>query len=157
MNEFSSRSIQLVGKIKLNGSIELVFPLFSPEGEKRWVPGWVPEPIHPPDAVWRKGFIFKTKEEKGDAIWIVTQFDPARHEVEYYRIEPQRYVARISVQCSKKTNAITQASIIYEFIGLSQDGNHDIGRMTQESYDQKMERWTGWINEYLETQPGSPV
>lgn len=154
MSEFLSKSIRLVGNIKLNGPVDLIFQLFSPEGERQWVPGWNPEPIHPARAALEKGFIFRTKEEKGDAIWIVTHFDSVRHEVEYYRIELQRYVAQIKVQCIQASESITDASIIYEFSGLSKDGNQEIARMTQASYDQKMERWTGWINNSLETQSG---
>jgi len=150
MNEFVSRSIRLVGAIKLKGSIEAVFRLFSPQGEKQWVPGWDPEFIHPPGADWKKGLIFRTREEKGDAVWIVTQFDPARHDVEYHRVEPELYVARIRVQCTRAAESITKASINYEFVGLSQYGNSEIAKMTQKSYDQKMKHWTSWINDYLE-------
>jgi hypothetical protein len=32
---------------------------------------------------------------------------------------------------------------------LSEAGNAEIAAMTQESYSQKMMRWSKWINEYL--------
>ncbi len=146
MNEFISRSIRLAGAITLAGPVDEVFQLFSPLGEKQWVPGWNPELLHPPGALWEEGLIFCTKEEMGDAIWIVTRLDHARHEVEYHRVEPERYVARIRVHCAAVAERTTEVSTSYEFIGLSDRGNSEIAAMTPDSYAEKMARWTAWIN-----------
>lgn len=123
--------------------------MFSPLGEKRWVPDWNPELLHPPSVSWEAGLIFRTREEAGDAIWVVTRLDRAAHTVEYYRVEPGRYVARIEVSCVGNAEQTTEASTVYEFIGLSESGNAEIAAMTQDSYSQKMARWTRWINGYL--------
>ena len=149
MTEFISKSVRLVGTLSLHGPIEEVFPLFSPQGERLWVPDWSPELLHPPATDWAAGLIFRTKEETGDAIWVVTQLDLATHTVEYYRVEPGRYVARIVVECTAVDKELTRGATSYEFIGLSEAGNAEIACMTQESYGQKMERWSAWINDYL--------
>ena len=149
MNKFNSKSVRLIGRISLNGSIEDVFPLFSPQGEKLWVPDWNPELLHPPATDWAEGLIFRTEEEMGEAIWVVARLDLVEHEVEYYRVEPGRYVARIVVSCSPLADQLTEAATSYEFIGLSKKGNAEISGMTQEIYAQKMGRWGEWINEYL--------
>jgi hypothetical protein len=47
------------------------------------------------------------------------------------------------------TEQVTEASTVYEFIGLSESGNAEIGAMSQDDYDQKMARWTRWINACL--------
>ncbi len=145
MSGFSSKSIRLVGTITLAGPVDEVFQLFSPLGEKRWVPGWNPELLHPPGVSWEEGLVFRTKEEKGDAIWIVTRLDHNRHEAEYHRVEPRRYVARIRVRCAAVAERTTEVSTSDEFIGLSESGNDEITAMTQDSYAQKMARWTAWI------------
>jgi hypothetical protein len=149
MTEFVSGSVRLAASITLAGPVDQVFPLFSPLGEKRWVPDWDPEILHPPGAVWEEGLVFRTGEEMGRAIWVVTRLDRNRHEVQYHRVEPERYVARIEVRCSAAAAGVTEASTIYEFIGLSRKGNDEIAAMTQEGYAQKMARWTGWINACL--------
>lgn len=150
MSQFASKSVRLVGKITLAGPVEEVFQLFSPLGEKLWVPDWNPEILHPPGASWDVGLIFRTREETGDAIWAVTRLDRAAHTVEYYRVEPGRYVTRIKVSCVGNGKQTTEASTVYEFIGLSESGNAEIAAMTQNNYDQKMARWTRWINGSLE-------
>jgi predicted GIY-YIG superfamily endonuclease len=148
---FKSKSIRLAGEIALEGPIEEVFPLFSPLGEKLWVPGWNPELLHPPGVSWEKGLIFRTQEETGDAIWVVTKLDHSAHEVEYYRVEPERYVAHIRVRCSAIAGQVTRVSASYEFIGLSDKGNSEIAAMTQDSYNEKMKRWAGWIRHLKST------
>jgi hypothetical protein len=154
VTDFVSRSVRLVASITLEGSVEEVFPLFSPLGEKHWVPDWNPELLHPPGVVWEEGLVFRTGEEMGEAIWVVTRLDRALHQVQYHRVEPGRYVARIEVRCSAAADGATEASTEYEFIGLSRRGNDEIAAMSQKGYVQKMARWRGWINAYLEGRTG---
>jgi hypothetical protein len=113
------------------------------------VPGWSPEFLHPPGAEWERGLIFRTREELGEAVWVVTVLDRERHEVEYYRVEPGRYVARVRVGCQPEGSRQTDVDVTYTFVGLSDAGNREIGGMSQAAYGQKMERWQGWISGYL--------
>jgi hypothetical protein len=146
---FRSRTVRLTGALTLPAPIDQVFPLFSPQGERDWVPGWDPEIVDPPDGSWRQGSIFRTREEMGEAIWIVTRLDQGRHEVEYHRVEPGRYVAHVEVHGVASSSTSTLATVTYRFIGLSEKGNADIAAMTEEAYAQKMARWAGWIGGLL--------
>src|SRR5262249_45979653 len=73
MSQFASKAVRFVGKISLTGPVDEVFQLFSPLGERLWVPDWKPELLHPPGVSWEAGLIFRTREEAGDAIWMVTR------------------------------------------------------------------------------------
>jgi hypothetical protein len=128
--------------ITLAGPVEEMFYLFSPLDEKLWVPDWNPELLHPPGVCWQEGLIFRTQEEMGDAIWVVTRLDCTAHYVEYHRIEPGRYVARIVVRCSAIADRVTEVLTTYEFIGLSESGNGEIAAMTEDAYAKKMARWS---------------
>ncbi|MDD5544094.1 MAG: hypothetical protein PHX83_13055 [Acidobacteriia bacterium] len=149
MSQFIAASIILTGTINLNGPIDEVFKLFSPMGEKMWVPGWSPELIHPAGVDWQEGMIFRTQEEKGPAIWTVLQLDCAFHSVNYFRSEVNRYAAVVEVTCTALSARTTQARVTYHFIGLTEEGNAEIKAMTPTAYQEKMARWTKWINEYL--------
>ena len=149
MPEFLPRSIVLRGHLTVAAPLGRAFELFSPQGERLWVPGWDPEIIFPPGASWVEGLIFRTKEETGDALWVVSRLDPFFHRVIYHRVEPGRYVARIDVQCDPASPDTTDVSTSYTFTGLSAAGNDEIARMTQESYDAKMARWSAWIGAVL--------
>ena len=142
---FHARSVELRSGFTLPAPPDETFQLFSPLGEKAWVPGWDPELVHPPGASWERGLIFRTREERGDAIWIVTALDRERHEVEYFRVEAGRYVARVAVQCSLHAGGGTDVRVTYAFVGLSEAGNEDIAAMSGQAYEEKMRRWEGWI------------
>lgn len=149
MSRFHCRSITLRGQLVADAEVADVFPLFSPEGERGWVPGWDPELLHPPGAVWEEGQIFRTREESEEAVWLVTRLDRERWSVEYHRVHPERYVARISVACRPLPDGRTEVSTIYSFVGLSEAGNREIDTMTQQTYDEKMSRWSEWVARHL--------
>ena len=144
------RSLTLKGSFNLSRPPDAVFRLFSPLGEKDWVPGWNPEILYPVGATWEEGLIFRTQEERGgNVVWIVNKLDPASHLVVYHRVESDRYVARITVRCAA-AGARTEVLTEYTFIALSEKGNREIAEMTQDSYNEKMSRWANWINHYFE-------
>ncbi len=149
---FVAGSRTFTGGFTVGGPVDLVFSLFSPIGEKSWVPQWDPELLHPAGVEWERGLIFRTREETGDAIWIVTWLDHPGHRVEYYRVEPSRYVARVEVSCKAISAVETDVQTTYEFIGLSKEGNDHIATMTDEDYKAKMARWQNWINTCLKEQ-----
>jgi len=153
---FTARSIELGGGFTLPAPPDATFELFSPLGEKRWVPGWDPELIHPHGATWERGLIFRTREERGDAIWVVTALDRDRHDVEYHRVEAGRYVARVQVRCSPAAGGQTDVRVTYTFVGLSDTGNQDIEAMSPQAYEEKMIRWQSWITAHLKGAPLSP-
>jgi hypothetical protein len=70
--------------------------------------------------------------------------------VVYHRVEPGRYVVRIEVSCSQANAGDTAVSMVYSFVGLTDAGNQEINAMSQRAYEEKMARWTGWLNEHLQ-------
>jgi len=146
---FAPASIDLRGGFVISASLDTAFELFSPEGERLWVPGWNPELLHPAGVAWARGLIFRTQEELGEAVWVVTGLDRERHEVEYCRVESRRYVARVRVHCRALGAAQTEAGVGYTFVGLSEPGNREIAAMSETAFDEKMKRWEKWIGAYL--------
>jgi hypothetical protein len=142
-----ARSIELTGAFTVPAPIGVVFELFSPLGERSWVPDWNPELLYPLRVAWQRNQIFRTQEALGEAIWIVTELNRASHHVEYHRVEPHHYVARVSVKCEESHAATTEVSVEYVYVGLSSAGNVEIAAMTAEAYSQKMDRWKQWIIE----------
>lgn len=145
---FTPRAIALQGVFRLHCASPTAFELFSPLGEKAWVPGWDPELLHPPGATWERGLLFRTREERGDAVWIVTALDRERHAVEYQRVEAGRYVARVGVDCRGGSDQ-SEVEVRYAFVGLSDTGNADIAAMSEAAFEEKMQRWERWIGAHL--------
>jgi hypothetical protein len=152
--DFGAASREFAGRFSVHAPVETVFELFSPLGERGWVPDWDPELIHPPGVSWDEGQIFRTREKHGEAIWIVTRLRREAHQVEYCRVEPDRYIARVSVTCTPSGGEDTEAVTRYAYVGLSREGNEEIAKMTDEAYSEKMARWKQWISEYLARRVG---
>jgi hypothetical protein len=142
---FTPAFIDQSGGFAVDAPVETAFELFSPLGETRWVPHWNPELLHPPGARWERGLIFRTREERGEAVWVVTALDRERHEVEYHRVEANRYVARVRVRCDPAGEARTDVKVAYSFVGLSGAGNEEISAMSPAAFEEKMARWREWI------------
>jgi hypothetical protein len=142
---FVARSVDLSGGFTVPATLDATFELFSPLGEKRWAPGWSPELLHPPGVEWERGQLFRTREGLGDAVWLVSVLDRERREVEYHRVEPGRYVARVRVHCRSGGDQETEVAVRYTFVGLSDAGNREIAAMSQAAYEEKMRRWQAWI------------
>jgi hypothetical protein len=147
MPPFTPRTLTLTGRVAVSGGLDEIFPLFSPLGERLWVPGWDPELLHPAGAEWEEGMIFRTEEERGPAVWVVSRLQREAHRVRYHRVEPGRYVACIEVVCRAAGAGMTEATIAYTFVGLSDAGNRDIAAMSETEYVEKMARWERWIRE----------
>ena len=147
MSQFVGLVREFAGGVTVPGPIDAAFELFSPEGERRWVPGWNPTFIAPAaPGSWAEGQVFLTDEEGDEATWVVTALDRGARFVEYHRVVPRRYVARIRVRCAAASDGVA-VSVVYTFIGLSPKGNAEIAAMTDQAYAEKMQRWEQWIRE----------
>ena len=149
MGSFEPRSVEFKGGFDLEGPIADVFNLFSPLGERLWVPGWSPELLYPPGVSWQRGQIFRTRSDHHEAVWVVTDLAPSLQRVEYHRVEPEHYVARVTVRCTGPAVNKTEVIVSYVFVGLSDAGNAEIAEMTDVSFARRMDQWKEWIDRYM--------
>ena len=132
--------------------IEIVFPLFSPEGEKRWAPGWDYTNVLGSKNM-QADYVFLTDSHDHratTAIWIVADYDPVKHYVSYYKVEPGDKVGKIVVQCFEQNPGYTLVKVSYKYIGLSHLGNQFIAGFTKEAYKEFIDEWHSLINAYFE-------
>jgi hypothetical protein len=113
--------------IHLHASPDRIFTLFTPEGERAWVPGWNPVHRHPSDGA---------------------RFDAARHAT-YSRVTPGLHAVVVDVACVGAAEGGTLARVGYTYTALSEDGNATIARQTDEAYAAMMGEWESAINAYL--------
>lgn len=143
---FQSHGVTFNGAFTLEIPVDEAFPLFSPLGEKIWVPDWDPELLFPPGETWCPGLVFRTQEESGPALWVVHSLSMDARRVVYYRLEPELYAARIEVHCRALSENACEVSTTYGYVGLSDAGNAAIRSMTRDAYDEKMARWKKWLS-----------
>ena len=140
---------------RLNQPVEIVFPLFSAEGEKRWAPGWDYQPLSGTDCT-QEDFIFLTKSHdhassKEDTIWIVKCYDPEAFLVQYYRVEPGVKVGLVTVRCLEVEEGVTDVEVTYHYTALSDRGRTFLEGFTAAHYQEFIAGWKTHLNHYFQS------
>ena len=150
---FKARHIRKQATITVNGTLETVWPLFDPLNEGKWAAAWQPEILHPTDGTVKEGMVVRTPDGHGkrgtnsSLIWMVTRYDTENHRITYTVSNPER-IFTVDVQCSKHDESHTDASITYNFVGLTDLGNTTIERSAKHM---DLMSWQKLINHYLKT------
>ena len=143
---FHSHSGKRTGSFRIEASLDVAFPLFTPEGEKAWAAGWNPEYVFPRDGKTTQGMVFHT-EHSGPKTWVMTLYDPEHHRAEYASFSSD-LVIQISVACSSEGKS-TVVEVSYRHTALTENGNKLVDSYTQERHDQQMQHWKESIDEAL--------
>jgi len=138
---------------EINQPIKILFPLFSAEGEKLWVPRWDYENVMGSNDL-HEDYIFLTKNHdhaSTNAIWLVKRYDPDTYFVQFYKVEPNDKVGIITVQCFQIEESNTEVEVTYEYIGLSEKGNEFIHQFTSDQYTKFIEEWKNLLLIYFKS------
>jgi hypothetical protein len=84
--------------------------IFTPEGERTWVPGW--DPHHHGEAV------FATAHGGADTLWVITDREPLR--MRYARVTPGVHAGTVEVRCLAD-GVDTRAQVTYDLEPLTPD------------------------------------
>jgi len=146
-------SVKHSEKFRIDQPIETLFPLFSAEGEKLWVPGWDYENIMGSNDL-HEDYIFLTKNHdhaSTDAIWLVKRYDPESFLVQFYKVEPEDKVGVITVQCIQIDKRLTEVEVTYEYTGLSEKGDEFIDGFTSTQYKEFIGEWNSLLVSYFQS------
>jgi hypothetical protein len=147
-------SITRKKSFELDIPIQELFPLFSPEGEKFWVPGWDYDNVMGNTELC-EDYVFLTRtHDHGttDAIWIVKTYDPDSHFVQFYKIEPQDKIGVVSVKCSALETGRTEVQVTYKYIALSSTGERFIADFSERAYEEFIAEWRSLLANYFGVQ-----
>ena len=128
-----------------------LFPLFSPEGETLWVPGWNYENVMGTTEL-SEDYVFLTKSHDHaatDAIWIVKAYDPHTHFIQFYKIEPHEKMGLISVKCTKLGPERTHIQVTYTYRALSKAGEAFIAGFDEAAYEGFIDAWQHLLSKYF--------
>ena len=145
------KTVEYTNTFQIGQPILNLFPLFSPEGEKYWVPGWSYENVMGTTEL-SEDYIFRTTSHdhgSTNAIWIVKRFDPDAHVVEFYRIEPEEKVGVVKVKCTEVEPDMTEVEVSYKYSALSEKGEHFVSKFTQADYDEFIGEWKELLLKYF--------
>ena len=143
--------VEYTEDFRISEPVKILFPLFSAEGEKYWVPGWDYKNVMGTTDL-HEDYIFLTESHDhatSDAIWLVKKHQPESYYVEFYRIEPEEKVGVISVKCSPISESETNVSVTYKYIALSESGREFVANFTNEEYKEFIGEWKQLLDKYF--------
>ena len=130
-----------------------LFPLFSPEGETYWVPGWDYENVMGTTEL-SEDYVFLTKAHDhatSDALWIIKKYEPDSHMVQFYKIEAREKMGVVTVKCSKKGSDSTQVQVTYKYMALSEAGDAFIEAFNENAYEAFIAEWQQLLSNYFDS------
>lgn len=133
-------------------SVADLFPLFSPEGEKLWVPGWDYQNVMGTTQL-SEDYVFLTETHDHNtqkAIWLVKRYEPSVHFVQFYRIEPEEKVGVITVVCTELEAARAKVQVTYKYIALSPAGEKFISGFSEHVYEEFINEWETLLLKHFE-------
>jgi len=145
------KSISYTKSFELALVVTELFPLFSPEGEKKWVPDWDYENVMGTTEL-SEDYVFLTKtHDHGttDAIWIVKRYDPRSHFVQFYKIEPEDKIGVVTVKCTEIEAERTSVQVTYTYTALSETGERFVHEFSEKAYEAFINEWQTLLTNYL--------
>ncbi len=131
-----------------NAPPEKVFPLLCPVREAEWVPGWKYRLVHSKSGLAELGCVFTTPNEDGsETTWVTIEYEPPRL-IGFVWVWPKMVAARLRFDL-ELTGRKTRLRARYEYTGLSERGNAEVERYTDEWFAQKMRMFEAALNHYL--------
>jgi hypothetical protein len=118
--------------MKLSRTITVPLPpdqaiaLFTPEGERAWVPGW--DPQH------HSTTVFTTEHGGARTTWLVLDAGP--HAVRYARVRPDHHAGTVEVRCQADGDG-TAATVTYDLTPLT---SHALDGFAA-GYDEMLAGW----------------
>jgi len=94
---------------------ERALPLFTAEGERRWVPGWEPEVLGDGGV----GSVFVTRTLDTETTWVVVDYDAASGCARYARWVPGVQAGLVEVRCTPLAPQRCDVRVRYTLTPLS--------------------------------------
>lgn len=137
--------------LSLAAAPDVVFPLFGPKGEERWVRGWSPEFIRCDGDCNGEGTVFRTRDGDQQTIWLVRRFDAIARIAEMILVNPENRLTVLRIQVDGDAPGRSVARVTYEWTALTEAGNRAVDMHAGEAFDQYMELWQASMNAFLTT------
>ena len=132
------------GELTINGPVEKVFQLFTPEGETHWIPTWKYTPIYPASGETVRDMVFRTDEK---TLWTLAVYEPPRRSV-YVHTSPDE-LARIEVECRAVDANHTAMKITYVITAISMEAQQHLRvHQSEAEFRKKIDKWKQWLDEY---------
>jgi hypothetical protein len=153
MNSSPQRNAEQVirtGGFDLPCDADTAFPLFSPEGEREWAPGWNPIAVYPETIAFMANTVFRLGQGSEESVWTILEADPQSHHAEYIRVAPASHTARISVRVAPAGPDRSHVVVSYAVTAFGDHALAVLEPFAEGAYAQRMRDWQQQIGTCLE-------
>ena len=141
---FMPTHIERSGTVRVAAPLQDAFFFFTPDGERRWVPGWSPEYLHPRDGLQSAGAVFRTSAGGEETLWLIAGLDPDAGVAEYVRITPGSRMGTVSIRAEAVTSSSTLVHVTYRLTALAPVGNRVLEAFDA-GFDAMMGEWAAGV------------
>ena len=146
----TAQQVSRTGTFDLPCSADTAFPLFSPEGERKWVAGWAPRPLFPDKIEFTRDTVFVQGSGDDEAVWTIVDADWQMHRAEYIRLAPSSHSGHIVVKIEPLDAAHSKVTVVYTVTAFGEHSGSLLASFSEEAYAAKMRDWQQKISSYLE-------
>lgn len=119
----NSYAVHCRGTVHVPLPVAAAIELFTPEGERRWVPGW--DPQYPARVSGREaGTVFTTRAGDRSTTWVIVE--SGEDVMRYARVVPGRQAGTVAVRCRADGRA-THATVEYRSTALDPGAARELG------------------------------
>jgi hypothetical protein len=145
----TAQQVSRRGSFELPCDANTAFPLFSPEGERKWIDGWDPTPVFPQSIDFARDTVFRTGSGDEQAVWTIVEADGQSHRAEYVRVAPHSHCARIVVNIEPLEAQRSKVVVSYTITAFAENSSDLLAAFSEEAYAAKMNDWQQQIGAYL--------
>jgi len=121
---------------------------FTPEGERRWVPGW--NPTYPTGVASEDpGTVFVTNHAGIETVWVIAEIDRTRHTSSYARITAGHHAGVVRVSCDDQTDGRCVVTVAYDMTALAPSHPEILDAYADDSFAAMMNEWATGITAAL--------
>ena len=125
--------------------------LFTPEGERDWVPGW--DPVYPDGSPSETpGTIFTTAANGVETTWAIIEVDRVSCRAAYARITPGRHAGTVQVRCEQTAPAACRVHVEYDMTLLEGADTTELRPYEPSAFDAVMQEWQSLVERHLGSQ-----
>jgi hypothetical protein len=149
VTNFEALHVEHTGTLRVPLPLARAFPLFTPEGERAWVPGWEPVYLFPRQPSADAGTVFTTRHGDEETHWVVLRHAPAEGVAEYARFAPATRAGTVRVECTPTGAGETTVRVGYALTALTPAGNAVLAALTPAAFAAMLAEWEELIRRSL--------
>ena len=139
-SRFIARHVDHTATLTVERPLAEAMALFTPEGERRWVPGWDPEYFFRADEDG-PDTAFRTTHDGEETLWMVLDADLEEGSAGYARITPGSRMGTVMIDGEAIDDTSCWITVTYELTALSEEGNAVLERFTQGAFEEMIRDW----------------